>query len=128
MRELRQNQRSHANRSSKVRRAACFSPAAFTLIELLITMAIILILTSMYWGSGARDPEQAILMSDRQVDGLPKEAGQIVFSQTGKPPGSNHKQNGGNFLFCDGHVESSTVRAPFSLVLTQGVVLLNPKP
>jgi prepilin-type N-terminal cleavage/methylation domain-containing protein/prepilin-type processing-associated H-X9-DG protein len=70
---------------------------------------------------------QEILMSDRQVDTNSKTAGQNVFSINGKPPGNNHSKHGGNFLFCDGRAEHSPARAPFSITLTQGVVLLNPK-
>ena len=68
------------------------------------------------------------LMSDRQIDALPKSAGQLVFSSTGKPPGNNHSSFGGNFLFCDGHVEFSPPVIPFSTSLPPNVVLLNPKP
>jgi prepilin-type processing-associated H-X9-DG protein len=80
-----------------------------------------------YMGQTSADPA-ALLMSDRQVDTQPKSAGQYAFSQTGDPPGNNHQQHGGNFLFCDGHVVSSPARVPFSLVTPQGVVLLNPRP
>jgi prepilin-type N-terminal cleavage/methylation domain-containing protein/prepilin-type processing-associated H-X9-DG protein len=69
-----------------------------------------------------------VLMSDRQVSTRAKAAGEPVFSASGEPPGNNHQQRGGNFLFSDGHTDSSTARAPFSLGLTAGVVLLNPKP
>jgi prepilin-type processing-associated H-X9-DG protein len=67
-------------------------------------------------------------MSDQQVNTLPKRAGDPVFSADGKPPGNNHSSYGGNFLFGDGHAELSPPRLAFSLVTTQGVVLLNPKP
>ena len=80
-----------------------------------------------YMGRRAADAQQA-LMSDQQVDTQSKMAGAYAFSHTGKPPGNNHGKLGGNFLFCDGRVESSPPRVPFSLVLTQGVVLLNPRP
>jgi len=80
-----------------------------------------------YMGRRESDSQQP-LMSDRQVDALFKTAGQLVFSNTGKPPGNNHDKSGGNFLFCDGHAESSPARAPFSMTATQGVVLLNPRP
>ncbi len=71
---------------------------------------------------------QEVLMTDKQVNAQPKWAGQPVFSTNGEPPGNNHQKYGGNFLFGDGHVEMSDATAPFSLVWTQGVVLLNPKP
>jgi prepilin-type N-terminal cleavage/methylation domain-containing protein/prepilin-type processing-associated H-X9-DG protein len=71
---------------------------------------------------------QEVLMTDRLIDTNPKEAGQPLFSTTGKPPGNNHKTYGGNLLFADGRVEASPAKAPFSLVLPTGVVLLNPQP
>jgi prepilin-type N-terminal cleavage/methylation domain-containing protein/prepilin-type processing-associated H-X9-DG protein len=80
-----------------------------------------------YMGRRSADTAEA-LMSDKQVDTQAKTAGQQIFSTTGKPPGNNHHKFGGNFLFCDGHMELTPARAPFSLALTQGVVLLNPKP
>jgi len=78
-----------------------------------------------YMGRSAGDP-QTVLMSDAQVNALSKSPGQQIFSSSGKPPGNNHKKAGGNFLFCDGHADSALSGAAFSLVLTQGVVLLNP--
>jgi len=66
------------------------------------------------------------LMSDKQVDTSPKAAGQLAFSETGKPPGNNHRKFGGNFLFCDGHVELSPAHVPFALPLNPGETLLNP--
>ena len=69
-----------------------------------------------------------LLMSDRQIDTRGRAAGERAFSDTGKPPGNNHHKYGGNFLFSDGHVESTPARVPFSLETTQGIVLLNPKP
>ena len=80
-----------------------------------------------YLGQRLGDAQQP-LMSDRQVNTQPKHAGDFAFSTTGKPPGNNHYKYGGNFLFCDGHAELSPPQVPFSLVTTQGVVLLNPKP
>ena len=68
------------------------------------------------------------LMSDRQVDTGPREAGQVAFSTTGKAPGNNHEKRGGNFLFSDGQVRFTPPQVPFALGLTQGLVLLNPKP
>ena len=72
--------------------------------------------------------EAGPLMSDRQVDTRPKSAGDLVFSTTGKPPGNNHHKYGGNFLFCDGNLKLTPPQLAFSLVATQGVVLLNPRP
>ena len=73
---------------------------------------------------GAQSP----LMSDWQINTLPKREGDFVFSTTGKAPGDNHSKYGGNFLFGDGHAAMTPPRLAFSLVVTQGVVLLNPKP
>ena len=78
-----------------------------------------------YMGRSAGKAEEA-LVTDRQVDTKSKTVGQPVFSSTGKGAGSNHKQFGGNILFCDGHAEASPPASAFPLVLTEGVVLLNP--
>ncbi|HWI59233.1 MAG TPA: type II secretion system protein [Bacillota bacterium] len=78
-----------------------------------------------YMGYGLADAQQ-VLMTDKQVDTQSKAVGQPLFSTTGKPPGNNHRKYGGNLLFCDGHIDMSPAQAPVSLVLTQGVVLLNP--
>jgi prepilin-type N-terminal cleavage/methylation domain-containing protein/prepilin-type processing-associated H-X9-DG protein len=69
---------------------------------------------------------QAPLLSDRQVDTQSRSAGQFAFSTTGRPPGNNHRQFGGNFLFCDGHVQLCPPRVPFALTLDPGESLLNP--
>lgn len=78
-----------------------------------------------YMGRSSKDTN-GVLMSDQQINTASKAAGDPVFSDTGKPPGNNHHKFGGNFLFCDGHVEANPSRAAFSLVITQSVVLLNP--
>jgi type II secretory pathway pseudopilin PulG len=80
-----------------------------------------------YMGVSLNDAQQALL-SDRQVNTLPKKAGDDAFSITGKPPGNNHHKYGGNFLFGDGHMEMTPARIPFSLETNPGVMLLNPKP
>jgi prepilin-type processing-associated H-X9-DG protein len=75
---------------------------------------------------GRREEPPEVLVTDAQVDTLSKSKGQVVFSTTGRPPGNNHGSEGGNLLFADGRVEWCAPRASASLVLTQGVVLLNP--
>ena len=69
----------------------------------------------------------AVLMTDRQINTLPKVQGAQIFSTTGSSPGNNHHKYGGNYLFTDGHVEMSSSLAPFSLAWPQGIELLNPK-
>lgn len=81
-----------------------------------------------YWMGAHFNDAQALLMSDRLVNTLPKNAGDDAFSLTGKPPGNNHHKYGGNFLFGDGHMEMTPPRVPFSLATNEGVVLLNPRP
>lgn len=81
-----------------------------------------------YMGRDTNAASRDVLMSDRQVNALAKAVGDPVFSQNGKGPGNNHHRYGGNFLFCDGSVESSEPTAAFSLALSNGIVLLNPKP
>ena len=80
-----------------------------------------------FMGRRLSDSQEALL-TDRQVNTQPKNAGQNLFSTTGKPPGNNHHKYGGNCLFADGHVEMISATVPFSLVWTQGVMLLNPRP
>ncbi len=78
-----------------------------------------------YMGRSMTNAQQALL-SDQQVNTESKAAGEWVFSSDGKPPGNNHGKFGGNFLFCDGHVELSPARATSSLTLGPGEILLNP--
>ena len=80
-----------------------------------------------YMGRRAADATEP-LITDAQVNDQPKLRGQPVFSPDGKKPGNNHHKYGGNIMSCDGNVEMIGVKAPTSLLLTQGVVLLNPKP
>jgi prepilin-type N-terminal cleavage/methylation domain-containing protein len=80
-----------------------------------------------YMGRNANNLQE-ILLSDRQVNTLAKTAGQNVFSLTGKAPGNNHHQYGGNLLLCDGSVLGSPAMLAFPLPLATNVVLLNPKP
>jgi len=80
-----------------------------------------------YMGRRTTDSER-VLASDKQVDTKAKDAGQQVFSEDGSPPGNNHHQYGGTFLFCDGGMKSSPAAAAIPLPLGTNVVLLNPKP
>ena len=81
-----------------------------------------------YMGQHATDGADQLLMSDRQVDARAKIQGEIVFSVDGTPPGRNHRRYGGNFLYIDGHVETSELHAAHDLPCPPGVVLLNPRP
>ena len=78
-----------------------------------------------YMGRALTNAAQA-LMTDNQVDSLPKVAGQTTFSNDGNPPGNNHGKLGGNLLFCDGHVEQIPPNTPVALDLDKGERLLNP--
>jgi prepilin-type N-terminal cleavage/methylation domain-containing protein len=80
-----------------------------------------------YMGRSARDTAE-VLLSDAQVNTQPKIQGQPVFSPDGRKPGNNHHRFGGNLVFGDGRMDMIRARAPFSILLTQGVVLLNPRP
>jgi prepilin-type N-terminal cleavage/methylation domain-containing protein/prepilin-type processing-associated H-X9-DG protein len=79
-----------------------------------------------YYMGQSRGVAQSALMSDAQVNTNSKAVGEQIFSTTGKAPGNNHSKFGGNVLFGDGHVEMTPARLAFSLVVTQGVILLNP--
>jgi len=81
-----------------------------------------------YYMGRRLDVPQNPLMSDRQINTEPKRAGEMVFSDNGKPPGNNHHKYGGNFLLCDGSIQFSPAQLSFSLAEPPGVVLLNPKP
>ena len=80
-----------------------------------------------YMGRRASETDR-VLMSDEQVNTSSKGMGATVFSEKGKPPGNNHGKGGGNFMMDDGSVVSSTVNAPFPLIINPPIVLLNPKP
>jgi prepilin-type N-terminal cleavage/methylation domain-containing protein/prepilin-type processing-associated H-X9-DG protein len=80
-----------------------------------------------YMGRSLTDGAGAVLVSDEQVDSEAKIQDQLVFSADGKRPGNNHAKFGGNFLFCDGHVEASPAHSARDLSLPANVTLLNPK-
>ena len=81
-----------------------------------------------YMGRGTNSPSDACLMSDRQINTLSKSIGDQVFSLDGKAPGNNHYKFGGNLLFCDGSAQEIPPQTTFSLVFSNDIVLLNPKP
>jgi hypothetical protein len=78
-----------------------------------------------YMGRTATNPPQ-VLVTDQQVDGQAKGAGQMVFSSDGKPPGNNHGKSGGNLLLTDGQVLRSPAAAAMPLPVATGEALLNP--
>jgi prepilin-type processing-associated H-X9-DG protein len=81
-----------------------------------------------YMGRQLSDGADKALLSDEQVNTSSKTNRQLVFSLDGKKIANNHDKYGGNFLFCDGHVQSTGPLAAFDLTFTNPVVLLNPKP
>lgn len=80
-----------------------------------------------YMGRFATNQSEG-LMSDRQINTESKAKADTVFSITGKPPGNNHRDLGGNILLCDGSVIPSGTQTPVALPLAPSVILLNPKP
>lgn len=82
---------------------------------------------SYYMGRKPADAD-SVLLTDKQVNTEPKQAGDPLFSANGKKPGNNHHQYGGNLMFTDGSVRTSPAAAAFDLPLHTNVVLLNPKP
>jgi type II secretory pathway pseudopilin PulG len=70
---------------------------------------------------------QAIL-SDWQLNTLPKTKGQPLFSPDGKKPANNHGKDGGNILLDTGEVIFSGTNAVRDLPIPPGVTLLNPAP
>jgi type II secretory pathway pseudopilin PulG len=81
-----------------------------------------------YMGRDSNASPGDILMSDRQINTLPKNVGEEVFSVDGKPPGNNHYKYGGNILTCDGSAQAIPTNTTISLAFSNGIVLLNPKP
>jgi type II secretory pathway pseudopilin PulG len=79
-----------------------------------------------YMGWATNDEAQAILVSDWQINTLPKQKGQQVFSLDGKKPANNHYGEGGNLLSLDGNVTLSHPKASRDLVFPATVRLLNP--
>ena len=69
----------------------------------------------------------APLLSDRQINDLPKKIGEQVFSPDGKTAGANHTKYGGNVAFINGEVKKSPQRAEFDLSFPKNIILLEPR-
>ena len=81
-----------------------------------------------YMGHTVHDAADAMLLSDAQVNSRSRHTGEPMFSVSGKRPADNHRQFGGNVLFCDGHAEQFPAVAPRDFTFLDPVVLLNPTP
>lgn len=81
-----------------------------------------------YYMGRTKSDGPAVLLSDRQVNTLPKIKRQQLFSETGKAPGANHSKAGGNLLYCDGTFAAVKPRASRDYFFPTNVELLNPKP
>jgi hypothetical protein len=79
-----------------------------------------------YMGRPANSDPRDILLSDWQVDTLPKKKGALLFSFDGGKPGNNHEKAGGNLLSCDGAVVFSAPKADQDLLFPSTVRLLGP--
>jgi type II secretory pathway pseudopilin PulG len=73
-------------------------------------------------------PAAQAILSDWQVNNLPKTNGQPLFSADGKKPANNHDKDGGNLLLDSGEVIRSGPAAARDLPIPPGVTLLNPGP
>jgi len=73
-------------------------------------------------------PADQWLMSDAQAHLRPKDVGEVLFALEKKQAGNNHRQFGGNLLFCDGRTEFSPSLANSRLAVPTNSVPLNPKP
>jgi len=79
---------------------------------------------------GARMSDAAALMSDRQVDTSAKgpPGGLVFFPRPARGRAAIMTSLAATYCFADGRAEFSPASSAFSLALTNGVVLLNPKP
>jgi type II secretory pathway pseudopilin PulG len=73
-------------------------------------------------------PADQWLMSDAQAHLRPKEVGEVLFALEKNQAGNNHRQFGGNLLFCDGRTEFSPSLASSRLAVPTNTVPLNPRP
>ena len=81
-----------------------------------------------YMGRNTNNSAAEIILSDWQVNTLPKTKGRPLFSPDGKMPGNNHDKDGGNLLLGNGGVITSGPAAARDLPVPPGVTLLNPQP
>jgi hypothetical protein len=81
-----------------------------------------------YMGRPTNSEPQDIILSDWQVDALPKKKGALLFSPDGRKPGNNHGAAGGNLLSCGGAVVFSAPKADQDLLFPSTVRLLSPQP
>jgi prepilin-type N-terminal cleavage/methylation domain-containing protein len=81
-----------------------------------------------YYMGRSTNSAAEVILSDWQVNSLPKTKGQPLFSPNGKKPANNHDKDGGNLLLGNGEAVSSGTNAPRDLPVPPGVTLLNPVP
>lgn len=81
-----------------------------------------------FMGLKSTDKGVPPLVTDAQIGAAIKLKGDALFSADGKGAGNNHLKYGGNILYTDGHVETSTPAAGRDFVLPPLAKLLNPKP
>jgi prepilin-type N-terminal cleavage/methylation domain-containing protein len=79
-----------------------------------------------YMGRPTNGDPGDIILSDWQVDTLPKKKGSLLFSPDGRKPGNNHEEGGGNLLSCGGAVVFSAPKAGQDLLFPSTVRLLGP--
>lgn len=79
-----------------------------------------------YQGRKPQDEIQAVLLSDEQINTLPKLRGAPLFSGDGKGPGANHHSHGGNLLWVGGRTTEEGTNTSVTLPVGPGIRLLNP--
>jgi type II secretory pathway pseudopilin PulG len=79
-----------------------------------------------YMGRPTNSDPQDIILSDWQVDNLPKKKGAPLFSPDGGKPGNNHEAAGGNLLSCGGAIVFSAPKADQDVMFPSTVKLLSP--
>jgi prepilin-type N-terminal cleavage/methylation domain-containing protein len=79
-----------------------------------------------YMGRATNGDPRDIILSDWQVDTLPKVRGHPIFSLDGKKPGNNHEAAGGNLMSCGGAILFSPPKAVQDFLFPSTVKLLGP--